>query len=121
MHRILTWLGGKLRALVGLILPVFGRARASQTMGRGLRWFLHLVLLVAILIGLHFLNAPFQSQVRVGNWLVRENWLPILFLLVYALCWLSWWLWKLLVSEEEESSFPDIDGAWEEAVAALNK
>src|SRR5262245_6277783 len=99
MHRILTWLGSKLRALVGLILPVFGRARASQTMGRGLRWFLHLALLAAILIGLYFLNTHvlrLDTQIPVRSRYVRENWLGILFLLVYALCWLSWWLWKLL-------------------------
>jgi hypothetical protein len=124
MHRILSWLGVKLRALVGLILPVFGRVRTSQTMGRGLRWFLHLALLTAILIGLYILNTHvlhLDIKVRTQVPFVAQNWLPILFLLVYALCWLSWWLWKLLVSEEEESAFPDIDGAWEEAVATLNR
>jgi hypothetical protein len=50
---------------------------------------------------------------------VREWWLPLLFLLIYFLCWMSYWLWKLLVSGEEGPYFPDIEVAWEEAKMAL--
>ena len=53
--------------------------------------------------------------------LLREGWLPILFLLVYLLGWLGWWLWRLLLADEEDSSFPDIDQAWDEAKRALSK
>ncbi len=50
---------------------------------------------------------------------LRNFWLSILFLLVYALFWLAYWLLKLLGPEEQVSEFPDIDRAWEEAVASL--
>jgi hypothetical protein len=52
---------------------------------------------------------------------LREVWLPILFLLCYALCWLGWYLWRLLGPDQELSAFPDIDLAWEEALRALSQ
>jgi hypothetical protein len=122
MQRILTWLGSKLRGLVGLILPVFSQARSSAGVGQAVRWVLHLVILAAILVGLYFLGQTFHIEKYIPRQpLLRKAWLPILFLLVYALCWLSWWLWKLLVSEEEPSYFPDIDAAWEAGLQALHK
>jgi hypothetical protein len=114
-----------LRWWAGLILPVAGRVRGSSTFGRGVRWFLHVLVLVVVVVVLHYLNDPVLRffGVRITNHpdLLRHNWLPILFLLFYVLCWLGWWLWKLLVTEEEYAEFPDITAAWEEARAALDR
>ena len=37
----------------------------------------------------------------------------------YVLAWLGWWLWKLLVTDDSYTEFPDITEAWEEAMEAL--
>jgi hypothetical protein len=120
MLRFLTWVWGGIRALLGLILPLFSSVQVSR-LARVVWIVVHVVLVVAIVVGLHLLNAWQGLHLNVPTapeWL-RKNYLPVLFLLVYVLCWLSWWLWKLLVSEEEEGRFPDIDEAWSAALAAL--
>src|SRR5262245_56045123 len=100
-----------------LITP-FGRGRDFFRLGPGLRDFLHVLILVCVLGGLYWLN----GFLRLDEAIVppsfaprmRYFWLDILFLLLYAMTWLGWWLWKLLGPEEYGSEFPDIDEAWEE-------
>src|SRR5262249_55911250 len=38
---------------------------------------------------------------------------------IYGLFWLGGWLWLLLMPEDEETPYPDIDLAWAEAMKAL--
>jgi hypothetical protein len=124
MLRRLSSLGAMVRWVLGLVLPVFQQTRGGVARwGRGLLLVLHLVLVVAIVIGLHYLNEWLRLHELIPTEIrfIAHNWLPILFLLIYSLCWLSWLLWQLLVFEPESSDFPDIDQAWQEALAALRK
>src|SRR5438309_1616911 len=111
------------RRLMGLLLPFFGKARDFRGWGQGLRWGAHIVLLAGVVIGLAIIGYILELRrfMAAPWWILREFWLPIVFLLVYVLSWLGWWLWKLLGPEEADSNFPDIDQAWEEAVAALSQ
>ena len=99
MLRLFAWLTGKLKAVLGLILPVYQKARGSGGMPDWLRVVLHVLVVVLILAGLYWINS-FENwiprQIRGNRW-VREWWLPLLFLLIYFLCWMSYWLWKLFV------------------------
>src|SRR5262249_27852424 len=119
----LTSLWSGLQSLLGLVLPIFGKARAFRGIGTGLRWIIHIILVVAIVVGLHFLNQYLELDKKIPSpsELLRKNWLPILFLLIYVLAWLGWWLYKLLGSDDEGSEFPDIDAAWQEATGALTQ
>src|SRR5262249_38065845 len=69
-----------------------------------------------------FLNAHFRIQELIPRpqW-ARPFWLPILFLLLYALLYTGWWIYRILVAPAEATFFPDIDEAWEEAVQALDQ
>jgi len=110
--QILRWIGG-------LFLPMFSRPRLSP----GLIWFLHLLLIAGITVGLWYLQRHFRLGENIGygpNWF-RPIWLPCLFLLVYLLAWQAWWIWKLLQPEAIESVFPDIDDAWGQVVSSLEK
>ena len=111
------------RQLLGLVLPFFSRARDLKGMGPQFRRFLHVLMLVAILACLAFLNWALDlDKLLPVRWaLLRYGWAPLLFLLIYVMMWLGWWLWKLLQPEEETSDFPDIDEAWAEAVKALEQ
>ncbi|MBL8798678.1 MAG: hypothetical protein JNM56_32590 [Planctomycetia bacterium] len=82
---------------------------------------LHILLLVGIVVGLWWLNGYLDlDKVLRSPWPVLHHyWLPILFLLGYALYWLGWWLWILLGPDKSPSEFPDIDEAWDEATTAL--
>jgi hypothetical protein len=116
----LRWIWGGIRWLIGLVLPVFSSARQSRAVGAGLRWTLHILLVVAILVGLYFLNRHWKPFLW-GRGELQNYWLPILFLLLYAIAWLGLWLWRLLITEPEHPEYADITEAWDEAVAALAK
>lgn len=115
---------GFLQSAVSLVLPAFGKVKALKGAGSGVFWALHAVVILAILAGLYYLNVAVLHWGRFipgSNRFLADAWLSILFLLVYTLCWLSWWLFQLLAPEQEMTDFPDIDEAWAEAVAALNE
>jgi len=120
MFGILTAIWDALRRVAGILLPV-GKSVRIRNLGTGLRWTLHILLLLGILVLLHFLNRLILGNITSGFEFFNRNWLPILFLLVYVLAWAAWWLYKLLSAEEEQSVFPDIDEAWTEAVQALGQ
>src|SRR5581483_4287908 len=93
-------------------------------MGTPLRTLLQLLLLGAVLAVLLVLNQLPEvdqkfSAPRFAPWL-RGIWLPLLFALVVAMGWASWWLWRLILPETDRTEYPDIDAAWDEAVAALD-
>jgi hypothetical protein len=93
------------RQLIGLILPFFARARDLRNVGPQFRKVLHVLLVVAILVVLgviHYL-LDLGRLLPTAGLLLRNLWLPFLFLLVYVLSWLGWWLWKLLQPEAEAS------------------
>jgi hypothetical protein len=122
----LTKLWNGVRAVLGLILPVFSKARDFPGLGRGLRWAIHLLLLALVLVGLYWLNGFAEVKTllgaapTVGRIRLHDYYLPLLFLAVYLLAWLARWLRRLLM-EEETSDYPDIDEAWDEAVDALGQ
>jgi hypothetical protein len=119
---LFTRLWNTLRQLVGLVLPLFSRARDFAALGPTARAVLHILLVAAILALLLWLNWHFIDNIGplVGRapYAIQYIYLPLLFGIVYALSWLGWWLWQLLWGEDEASPFPDIDDAWREAVAA---
>ena len=120
--RIFLGLWNVLRKAIGLILPIFGKARDFRSISRPLRVILHLLVLAVALVLLFVLqlNAPGLQQVtRLG--FLRQCWLPVLFLIVYSLGWVVRWLWLVWADEEEVSDFPDIDRAWAEAMQALQE
>lgn len=108
-----------LRLLGHLLLPMF----YPPVTHRGLWGVLHAIVVIGISVGLRLVQDHWQLTRRLGRGpeLVRENWLPILFLLGYALLWFASWLWSLLHVEAEPVEFPDLDMAWDEALASLEK
>jgi hypothetical protein len=116
----MIWDGAK--RFLGLIFPFFRRARDFSGWGPIFRWTLRIVLLAVILGVLYWVNYHFQLEkvLTQAPPALRRFWLPILFLLFLAISWIGWWLWNL-GADQEESVFPDIDKAWDEAVNALYK
>src|SRR5438105_14334104 len=51
---------------------------------------------------------------------LRGVWLPLSGLVLLGLVWLVWSLWRVLWPENG-GDFPDLDAAWEEALAALQE
>lgn len=110
--KILKWIGG-------LFLPMFSRPRLSP----GLLWFLHLLLIAGITVGLYYLQKYMGWGSNIGGRLtwVREYWSPLLFLLLYFVVWQAYFVWKLLQPESAGSPFPDLDEAWGQVVGSLEK
>lgn len=88
-----------------------------------LRWVLHVLLIFLVLVGLWYLNWLLGlEKVLQSPWpFLHPFWLPILFLLAYALLWLGIWLWKLSAPDRLSWDYPDLTAAWEIAVQALER
>jgi hypothetical protein len=125
----ISWIFERVRMGFGMILPIFSDARDTANWPRWLRWGLHLVLLGLVLYGLWWLQ---HSSTQIGTWLrthlaskapdsVRDIWLCLVFLVVYALCWIGYGLYKLFAADEESSEFPDLERAWKQAVTELER
>src|SRR5439155_1397750 len=111
-----------LRMWLGLLLPVFAKATDFRRWNPWVWRILHLLLVAGILVATWWLNAYFGLGVLLQNvpLAYRQFFLPVLFLLVYALSWLGYWLWRLFGEEEAAADFPDVDAAWAEAVRKLD-
>jgi hypothetical protein len=103
----------------GAVIPMFARPTAPV----GLAWFLHIVLIVAVSVGLYFAqpHLPITRNIQHGPLWFRPFWLTALFLLAYSLTWSAAWLWGLLAPRQATTEFPDLDVAWEEILGALGK
>jgi hypothetical protein len=122
--RIFLYLWNGLRQLIGLVLPIFAKARDFRATGLVVRWVLHvlvLVVILALLTALQNLVPGLKTSLPYFRFRDLNFWLPVLFLLLYALVWLGRWLWLVWMAEEEVSEFPDLDRAWEEAVQVLRE
>ena len=110
---------GAFRWAAGTVVPMFARPVAPVA----LAWFVHVVLVIAIAVGLYFAQPHLHitEVIQKGPLGFRPFWLPALFLLIYALTWSAAWLWQLLSPGQPITDFPDIDVAWDEIVAALQK
>jgi hypothetical protein len=86
-----------------------------------LRWFLHFLLLFAILYGLYILNGYLQLPKVLHSVLpvLHPYWLPLLFLLLYLMGWFAWGLWQLTGPEKVGRDHPDVNDAWAEATRAV--
>jgi hypothetical protein len=125
LERVAAVYAATVGRVVALITP-FGRGASYFRMSAGLRWFLHAVVLLGVLVLLGWINYVSRAaQLWINSpnfapWLCKV-YFPLIFFLLYAMAWLGWWLWKLLGPEDTASDFPDIDEAWAEAVQALNE
>ncbi len=93
-------------------------------MGPRFRTIVLLLLLGAVLAVLGWVNQFREVDTlfrppSFALWL-RGIWLPMLFALVVGMGWAAWWLWSILFPESMSDGEPDIDAAWDEAVAALD-
>jgi hypothetical protein len=110
-----------IRSWIGLVFPLFSTAADFRHWPRWIWRTLHFILVAGILVGLWFLNRYFEvgRLLLLRNEVLQNFYLPIVFLLLYALAWLGYWLYRLLGEEDAAAEFPDVDDAWREAVAKL--
>jgi hypothetical protein len=125
MMRFFSWIMEGVWWFIRYTIPVFypSDVYRAATGRRWPMWWLHILILALVLGGLWFLNYWFdiRTYTPTANPYVAYSWLPLLFMLIYSLSWLGWWLYKLLIPEEDVSAYPDIDRDWQEAVGALRQ
>ena len=103
----------------GLIFPMFARTRDFASMGLAQLWALRAAALTIVLSLLWVVNSRLEWLIK-GPWhTVNSFWLPLVFLLLYVLLWLSQWYWSQLGPNRQDTDFPDINRAWAEVLQAL--
>jgi hypothetical protein len=123
MQSVLGWLLAPIKWLGGLLLPIFARPRIPP----GVFWFLHILMLALVFGGLYYLHHYYDTEKTLEKWMpnvetrwLRENYLLVLFGLIYLFAWLAVWLWKIWLEDDIEiGEFPDIDDAWGQIEQAL--
>ena len=129
---MLQFIAGIQNFFYSLYALLFPMAAAGGSVWSGVsatgRWLIRSFVGLIFLLFLWWLNNwPFLglSTSKVINLQYPYNgmWLPAIALCAYGMLWLGWWLWMVLNLEIEPptSEFPDIDQAWAEATAALEK
>src|SRR5262249_16385556 len=106
--------------LFGLAFPMFSAKAAGEDMSNPQRrWAARAILVFFGLTGLYLINQ--LKIIGIPNWirnpLIGKVYLPLFGLGVYALLWLGWWLYRVLLVDvgSDQSEFPDIDHAWSQA------
>jgi hypothetical protein len=120
---LLKLIWGGIVSLAQLFIWPVAKLSGMKSVRQVVRWSLHFLILGATLGLLWYINYAWEldKALRVPVATLRHAWLPLLFLLSYFTAWCTWWLWRLVMAEDRPSDFPDIDAAWHEAVAALEK
>jgi hypothetical protein len=108
--------------LKGIAWPTT-KLSGDHKFGPAVRWTLHFLLLTVTLVGLGFVNwaCDLDQLIRAPWPLLRNIWLPLVFLQLYLAGWFAWWLSRILRIRPEGSEWPDIDAAWKEATTALDR
>lgn len=124
MNAINTVLGW-LRQVAGLIFPLFQQAADFAQWGKWAWYVLHTGVILAIVAGLYYVN----NLPAVRDWLFQmlrskradltDYFLPVAFLLMYALAWVLRWLWLLLGPDAESDDYPDVSAAFREGLERL--
>lgn len=91
--------------------------------GGALTWLLHFLLVGLTLFGLWRLNGYLELDkvVRAPSSLLRELWLPIMFLLAYAIGWTALATWRTATSPGVSSDFPELDSCWAQLTASMHR
>src|SRR5262249_12933899 len=101
MLRLLHGLRALFQKVVALVLPFATQARSSPGLWTTLRVLLHVLVVAAVAAALYLVpGEKLAPHIGVRSPFLAKSWLSILFLLLYALGWLSWWLYRLLTGEE---------------------
>ena len=121
----ITFIFDRIRMAFGMLLPIFSDAADLKNWPRWLRWGLHLLLLGLVLYGLWYLQSRWSW---LNNFLQKKTppdvlpfWLDLVFLVLYALCWVGYGLYQLFAADEESSEFPDLERSWKTAVSELER
>ncbi len=127
MLKFFAGIGNAVKAVFVLMFPmVSGGRTAWDASGATSRWAMRGTVGSFILLMLWMTNR--STWIGLLNVIkVPPPWnvlfLPALAVCLYGMLWFGWWLWQILNLEIEPptSEFPDIDRAWAEATAALDK
>ncbi len=121
MLALLSWMWGKVAGVFALLLPMFGRVTGVRR--STVFWVVHVVLVAGVVAGLWWLNRwlDLPRYLRAPAGWMATVWLPMLFVLLYAILWLGYGLWVASRPGASTSAFPDIDAAWAGVTAALDR
>ncbi len=119
---LFTWIGKGCQWLFKLVALPLSKLGSPQVRPV-LRWSLHVACLLIAVVCLTYLDVVLELNkvVRAPLPALRVLWLPILFVMIYALAWLAWWTWKVATTATDPSRYPDLDTAWQEALHALEQ
>lgn len=111
-----------LTSLLGWLINPLG-ALSPQRRWQVISWTVHILLVLLVVVGLGVVNhlGGLDRVLRTQTLGLHRVWLPLLFLLGYALYWLIRWLYWLLGPDGAAGEFDDIETAWRQARGQIDE
>lgn len=121
MSGIFKWIGAGLKGFGKTIALPFLKVRSSSRLQSVFRWTLHVVCVALVLAGLWYLNYAMKldTVLLTPYPALRNCWLPLVFVQLYAISWTGWWLCRLLTIRKSVGDHPDLDRAWRQVESSL--
>jgi len=113
---------GWITSFFSAILPFASRSIFSPVV----RWIIWIILDIAFLVFMWWLNLWLnltqfvKADTIFGDW-IRPYWAPILGQLIVFMGVVLYWFYLLWFGDVDDSDFPDIDEAWDEAMRTLGQ
>lgn len=111
-----------LRTWLGLLVPIFTKAADFRKWPRWVRILVRIGVVGFVCWGLWYIG---RYYVDIGNYLPRfakeqaDFYLPAIFLIFYAFCWLLYYLILTFSEDDTVVEFPDIEDAWNKGIEQL--
>lgn len=121
VYSFILFLGDQIRSWLSLLVPIFTKAADFRTWPRWVRILVRIGVVCLVCWGLYALgkwtdigqNLPTFGQASAPFYL------PAIFLVFYAFCWLLYWLILTFSEDDTVIQFPDIEEAWNKGIEQL--
>ena len=121
MLGIFSWIWSGIQSFGQAVALPFLKVKSSSRLQAIFRWALHVLCVIGVLVGLWFINYTMRlDRVLLTPFPVLRNiWLPVLALQLYAISWVGWWLFQVMTAHQDVGNFSDLDNAWSKVESAL--
>lgn len=121
MLGIFGWIWSGIKAIGASIALPFIKVKSSSKLQAIFRWTFHVFCVVGVLVGLWYLNYAMRldTVLLTPIPILRNIWLPLVAIQLYAVSWIGWWLFRVVTSRQEVGEYPDLSKAWRKVEASL--
>ena len=119
----LQWLWKGIKWIGAALVAPVTKLRQVRGIGPIMLCIVHALAVLTIvgLLGLANWYFGLDTLLRTPFPILRLTWLPVMFLLGYAMVWLGWYTCRAIANDRDTALFPDIHHTWRRAMSLATK